>query len=113
MGIVSNQFGMPGEEGPVRDWAKFHPVAVQSAPARYRPVWHVDHLVFQAGVPVLRRDSLTGGGFLPMKDGFAGKQNNVWLNYTTPVSSQVGGGALPSRPNFLTRLLGGAIGPSQ
>ena len=111
--MLHNRFGLPGVEGPVRDWSSYHPVAVQSAPEWWRPVWRVGHLVYQAGVPVLKRDSISGGGFIPIKDSFAGKQNNVWLNYETPVSSQVGGGALPKRVNFLTRLFGGAIGPSQ
>ena len=113
MGAISNRFGLPGVEGPVRDWTAYHPATVQAPPIYWRPVWHVNNLVYQGGVAILKRDSLTGGGFIPVRDGFAGKQNNVWLNYSTPVSSQVGGGALPKRPNFLTRLFGGAIGPSQ
>jgi len=112
---------MPGQSivmrgfdpGPAPNRWSAHPVDMQQAPARYRPVWHVNHLVYEGGVPVLKRSSLTGGGFLPLKDGYAGKQNNVWLNYSTPVVPTLGSGALPKRPNFLTRLFGGAVGPSQ
>ena len=36
MGLISNRFGTPGIEGPVRDWASYHPVAVQAAPEWWR-----------------------------------------------------------------------------
>lgn len=85
------------------------PASPQFAPAFYRPVWHVGHLVYQGGVPMGKASSLTGGGFLPMKDGYAGREGNGWQAYSTPVTSQVGGGSLPSRPNFLTALFGGRI----
>jgi hypothetical protein len=92
--------------GPVADWTHHHPAADQSAPAWWRPVWHVAHLVYQAGVPRLRASSQTGGGFLPRKD-FAGREAPMWQPYATPVSSQVGGGFAPSRPAFLQPLAGG------
>lgn len=94
----------PGSVAPL---ATHNPAAHQAAPAWWRPVWRVGHLVFQGGVPRLKASSLTGGGFFPMKD-FAGKEAPSWQPYATPVSSQVGGGSLPSRPNFLQPLAGGA-----
>lgn len=106
-------FGQPGIEGPVRDWASYDPADSQQAPTRYRPVWHVGHLVFKGGVPDLKRASMVGGGFIPIKDGFAGKTGSAWQEYATPVSSMVGPGTMPSRPNFLTRLFGGARGTNQ
>lgn len=98
-GIVALMVGAP----PVLK--DHHPAVAQAAPKYYRPVWHVNHLVYQAGCPILKRSSMTGGGFLPMKD-FAGHEAPGWQPYATPVSSQIGGGQLPSRVNFLT-LLGG------
>lgn len=106
-------FGSPGIEGPVRDWASYHPAVAQQPPARYRPTWHVGHLVYQGGVPILKRSSLTGGGFYPVRDGFAGREAPGTQPYVTPVSSMMGSGTMPSRPNFLTRLFGGASGPNQ
>lgn len=93
--------------------AVFEPASPQQAPLYYRPVWHVGHLVYQGGIPYLSASSLTGGGFLPVRDGYAGKQPPAWQGYATPVSSIVGGGTLPSRPNFLTRLLGGRVTTGQ
>jgi hypothetical protein len=87
-------------------FASHHPVADQSEPLFYRPVWHVNHLVFQGGNPRLKRQSMTGGGFLPMKD-FAGHEQPSWQPYATPVASALGSGFFPSRPNFLQPLLGG------
>lgn len=87
-------------------WTTHHPIADQTEPRWYRPVWHVNHLVFQGGVPRLKRSSLTGGGFLPIRD-MAGHESPMWQPYATPVISQVGGGLMPSRPNFLTALAGG------
>lgn len=93
-------------------WSTHNPIAAQMAPVYWRPVWHVGHLVYQGGVPMLRRSSQTGGGFLPMKD-YAGHEGPSWQPYATPVTSSVGSGALPSRPNFLTALFGGAVGSNQ
>lgn len=104
--------------GPVKD-PHDELVAQQYAPALYRPVWHVEHLVYQGGNPRLKRSSMTGGGFIP-----AGRQLLVglptrghempsWQPYATPVVSMTGPGFAPSRPNFLTRLLGGVLGRSQ
>lgn len=91
----------------------YEPGSNQALPLYYRPVWHVGHLVYQGGVPILKRSSLTGGGFLPMKDGYAGKEAPSWQPYATPISSVVGGGTMPSRPNFLMRLLGGFVTSGQ
>lgn len=86
-------------------WTTTHNAAVhQEAPKFWRPVWHVNHLVYQGGVPKLKASSLTGGGFLPQRD-LAGKEQPSWQPYATPVHSQVGAGYFPSRPNFLTPLL--------
>jgi hypothetical protein len=104
--------------GPVKD-PHDELVAHQYAPAFYRPVWHVGHLVYQGGIPRLKRSSMTGGGFIP-----AGRQLTVglptrghespsWQPYATPVSSISGSGITPSRPNFLTRLFGGMLGRNQ
>lgn len=92
---------------PVGDWTTHRPVADQRAPLYWRPVWHVGHLVFQGGIPTLKRSSLTGGGFLPMKD-LAGREAPSWQPYATPISSQTGGGFTPARPNFTQALAGGA-----
>jgi hypothetical protein len=82
----------------------------QYAPTVWRPEWLVGHLVYQGGVPILKRSSLTGGGFIPSKS-FAGKEALSWQPYATPVSSVVGGGQVPSRPNFTTPLANGqAVG---
>lgn len=93
-------------------WATHNPIAAQEAPQYYRPVWHVGHLVYQGGVPMLRRSSQTGGGFLYQRMP-RGREGPSWQPYATPVSSQVGSGSLPSRSNFLTALFGGAVGPNQ
>jgi hypothetical protein len=104
------------------NWTTHNGRAHLVAPEYYRPVWHVGHLVYQGGVPNLKRSSLTGPGFIPqnaahayMGGGLAtrGHQQPSWQPYATPVSSQTGSGFAPSRPNFLTRLFGGAIGASQ
>ncbi len=83
------------------------PASPQMVPFYWRPEWYVGHLVYQGGVPVLKASSLTGGGFLPMRDGFAGKFTPSYQDYQTPLTSQVGSGTMPSRPNFLTMLFGG------
>ena len=57
-----------------------HPVAKQQPPRYWRPIWHVGHLVYQGGNPILKRSSLTGGGFLPMRD-LAGKEQPGWQPY--------------------------------
>lgn len=93
-------------------WSTHNPIAAQEAPEYYRPVWHVGHLVYQGGVPALRRASLTGGGFIYERD-YAGREGPSWQPYATPVTSQVGSGTLPSRANFLTALFGGAVGANQ
>ncbi len=82
----------------------------QEAPLYYRPVWHVGHLVYQGGIPKLKRSSMTGGGFIPVRQ-WAGKEAPSTQPYATPVGSVTGGGQIPSRPNFLTALFGGARGP--
>jgi hypothetical protein len=81
------------------------PASPQMAPLYYRPVWHVGHLVYQGGVPKLKRSSLTGGGFIYGRD-LAGKEAPGWQPYATPVADFVGGGLIPSRPAFLTGLGG-------
>lgn len=83
-----------------------HPVDKQQPPLFWRPIWYVGHLVYQGGNPILKRSSLTGGGFLPQRD-LAGHEQPGWQPYATPISSAVGSGALPSRPNFTTGLSGG------
>lgn len=80
--------------------------SMQAPPALFRPVWHVGHLVYKGGVPDIPRASLTGSGFLPQK-AIGGRRAPSWQPYVTPVSSAVGGGAIPSRPNFLQPLSGG------
>lgn len=86
------------------------PASPQMAPLYYRPVWHVGHLVYQGGIPMLKRSSMTGGGFIPVRQ-WRGKSAPAMQPYATPVSSYVGGGQIPARPNFLTALFGGAQGP--
>ena len=78
----------------------------QWAPLNWRPEWRVAHLVFQGGVPVLKTSSMTGGGFMPVKQ-FAGRQAPLTQPYVTPLSSIAAGGFVPARPNFLQRLFGG------
>lgn len=85
------------------------PASPQTAPLYYRPVWHVGHLVYQGGVPILKRSSMTGGGFLPVRQ-WRGKEPPSIQPYATPVTSAVGSGLLPKRPNFLTALLNGTVG---
>ena len=104
--------------GPVKD-PHDEIVANQYAPMWYRPVWHVGHLVYQGGVPRLKRSSMTGGGFIPagrqilLGLSTRGKEAPSWQPYATPVNSMTGSGFIPSRPNFLTRLFGGAVGSNQ
>ena len=104
--------------GPVKD-PHDELVAAQWAPSWYRPVWHVEHLVYQGGYPRLKRASLTGSGFIPagrqimMGLPTRGMEQPGWQPYATPISSMSGSGFTPSRPNFLTRLFGGALGRSQ
>lgn len=93
-------------------WETHAPIAAQQAPLWYRPVWHSGHLVFQGGVPNLKRSSLTGGGFIYKRDLF-GKEGPSWQPYATPLSSMAGSGIVPRRANFLTALFGGAVGPNQ
>ena len=82
-----------------------NPADPQQAPLLYRPVWHVGHLVFQGGIPKLKRSPMNGGGFLYARDAGA-RQGLVWNPYATPVGSLVGGGLMPSRPAFTTPLGG-------
>ena len=104
--------------GPVKD-PHDEMVAQQYAPALYRPVWHVGHLVYKGGNPSLKRSSMTGGGFIPagrmILSGLPtrGREGPSWQPYATPISSMTGSGFAPNRPNFLTRLLGGLVGRSQ
>lgn len=93
--------------------AIFEPASPQQAPLLYRPVWHVGHLVYQGGVPYLKQSALNGGGFIPYANAPRGKEQPFWQPYVTPVSSMAGGGSMPSRPNFLTRLLGGNVTKGQ
>lgn len=93
-------------------WATHNAIAAQQAPTYYRPVWHVGHLVFQGGVPNLKRSSMTGGGFIYQR-GYRGHEGPSIQPYATPVSSASGSGFTPSRPNFLTALFGGRNGPNQ
>jgi len=93
--------------------AIYEPGTYQHTPLYYRPVWHVGHLVYQGGVPFLKTSSMAGGGFIPYRDGYAGKEPPAWQGYATPLSSMVGGGSMPRRPNFLMRLLGGAVTTGQ
>jgi hypothetical protein len=94
-------------------------VAQQWEPAWYRPVWHVGHLVYKGGIPSLKRSSMTGGGFIPagrqilMGLPTRGEESPSWQPYATPVNSMTGSGFAPNRPNFLTRLFGGAVGSNQ
>jgi hypothetical protein len=104
--------------GPVRDPAD-QIVAHQWEPSWYRPVWHVGHLVYQGGIPNLKQSSMTGGGFIPAGRQILvglptrGHESPSWQPYATPVNSMTGSGFAPARPNFLTRLFGGAIGSNQ
>lgn len=86
------------------------PASPQTTPLYYRPVWHVGHFVYQGGVPKLKRSSMTGGGFIPVRQ-WRGKEPPSIQPYATPVGSFVGGGKVPDRPNFLTALFGGKTGP--
>lgn len=108
----------PVAMGPTGEWVTHDPRAHQFAPEYYRPVWHVEHLVYQGGVPMLKRSSMTGGGFIPHKPGqiglaTRGREAPSWQPYATPVSSMSGSGLTPSRVNFLTRLFGGRQGYNQ
>jgi hypothetical protein len=85
------------------------PLAQQSPPIRWRPEWLVGHLVFQGGNPRLKQSSMTGGGFIALGNAPRGRQQPSTQTYATPVSSAVGGGNVPSRPNYTTGLLGGAV----
>jgi hypothetical protein len=86
-------------------YATHNPAVDQAMPRVWRPLWHVGHLVYQAGVARLKTSSLTGGGFIPQRS-LSGGQGGSLQSYYTPVASAIGGGQLPSRPNFLTPLLG-------
>lgn len=85
------------------------PASPQQAPLYWRPEWLVGHLVYQGGIPILKRSSMTGGGFLPARQ-WAGREPPSIQPYATPITSSVGGGLLPKRPNFLTALLNGTVG---
>ena len=104
--------------GPVKD-PHDELVAQQWAPTWYRPVWHVEHLVYKGGNPSLKRSSMTGGGFIPAGRQILlglptrGMEMPSWQPYATPISSMSGSGFTPARPNFLQRLFGGAVGRSQ
>ena len=104
--------------GPVKDPAD-ELVAQQWEPAWFRPVWHVENLVSKGGIPALKRSSMTGGGFIPAGRQILiglptrGEEGPSWQPYATPVNSMTGSGFAPSRPNFLSRLFGGALGSNQ
>lgn len=83
------------------------PASPLQLPTRRYPQWYVAELPYQGGVPILKRSSMTGGGFVPMRS-LAGKEAPSWQPYATPVSSMLGGGQLPSRPPFTTALGGNA-----
>lgn len=87
------------------------PASPQQAPLYWRPEWLAGHLVYQGGVPILKRSSMTGGGLIPARQ-WRGREPPSIQPYATPVASYVGGGSLPSRPNFLTALFGGQTGPA-
>lgn len=84
----------------------FHGYAV---PTRLRPQWYVGYMVFQGGVPNLRKSSMTGGGQIVAQD-LGLLHPNVMKDYTPPITSSVGGGQVASRPPFLQALFGGTQG---
>lgn len=73
------------------------PASPLYAPQRWRPEWLIENLVYQGGVPMLPRSSVTGGGFIPERTFYA-TEPAIWSAYATPVSAVLGGGFLPSRP---------------
>ena len=81
------------------------PAAMLGAPTKWLPIWTVPHLVYKAGNPSLPPAAINGGGFIPFASPPRGREMPLTMDYATPVSSAVGGGQEPARPNFLTALL--------
>lgn len=78
-------------------------------PSRNRPQWYVGYMTFQAGVPQLKRSSLTGGGQLYLHDN-PGRFQPVIVLHTSATVSNVGGGILPTQMPFLQRLFANPSG---
>jgi hypothetical protein len=74
-----------------------------------RPEWRVAGLVFQAGRPKTRGNSITGGGQIYGHE-FVGMQANVLLDYSTGTLALEGSGQIPSLPAELIALFGGTAG---
>lgn len=83
-----------------------HDMSGYGHPSKNRPQWYAGYLVFQNGVPMLKRSSLTGGGVIYPKD-WTGNFQPVVVVHTSPTTSLTGPGSVPSRFPFLTSLFGG------
>jgi hypothetical protein len=82
-----------------------------TTPWRYQPEWYAGNLVFQAGAPRRRAESLTGGGQIYGHE-LGGTFQPYLTPYSTPVTNLVAGGQVNARPAFLQALFGGAVGTS-
>jgi len=78
-------------------------------PSRNRPQWYVGYMTFQAGIPWLPKQSLTGGGFLYNHDNPGAFQPVIVLQ-TSRTQSLTGAGFLPAQMPYLTRLLANPSG---
>jgi hypothetical protein len=78
-------------------------------PSKNRPQWYVGYMTFQAGIPALKRSSLTGSGQIYARD-YPGKFPPVIVLQTSPTVSTTGGGILPQQMPFLQRLFANPSG---
>lgn len=75
------------------------------------PEWRVGYLVFQAGLPKTRGNSLTGGGQIYGHE-YMGWQQPLLRSYAPGILSTTGGGQIPYDPAQLAALFGGRQGIS-
>lgn len=72
-------------------------------PSRVAPQWYVGYLTFRDGKTLLKRSSMTGGGFIYAKD-YSGNFQPVIVVHRGPSVSLTGGGILPQHMPGLTSL---------
>lgn len=80
-----------------------------AAPLVVKPEWQVPYLVFQAGIPRTRNNSLTGGGQMYGHE-FQGTFTPIVVGNAPGVGSVVGGGQIVGLPPSLANLVGGRQG---
>lgn len=80
-----------------------------AAATRMRPEWRVQFLVFQAGLPKTRGNSITGGGQIYGHE-YMGTFMPLQLAHSAPVLNLTGSGQVVALPPELAGLYGGNAG---